>query len=353
MAVHLERPELDYPFATPPQAGSFAEVATGIYWVRMPIPGGIDHINLWLLEDDDGWVVIDTGMATDQGTDVWRAVWRKATELSGRQKPVKSVICTHLHPDHVGLAGWICERSGANFYMSLSEFFMCQTLVADSMRSAPQEALDFYREMGCNEEQIDYYRGRFGGFKQMIRSLPRVYNRLQEGDSLTVGGRRWQVVIGNGHSPEHVCLYCEEDQLFISGDQLLPTISSIVGVWPLEPNENPLAGWLASCAKLRDLLPAETLVLPAHGLPFRGAKPRLQHLIDEHHAAFDAVVARAQKQPLRAMDLFDILFRSEIGNHNLIMALSESRANMNYLVAAGRLTVRRDADGVLWYIAAH
>ena len=353
MAVHLPRPELDYAFAEPPTPGSFTEVARGIYWVYMPIPGGIDHINLWLLEDDDGWYVIDTGMATDKGMEVWRSVWRLASDMIGAEKPVKGVICTHLHPDHVGLAGWICERSGAQFYMSRSEYFMCQTLVADSMRSAPQEALDFYRSMGCNEDQIDYYRGRFGGFKQLIRSLPRVFNRLHEGDVLTIGGREWRVVIGEGHSPEHVCLYCEEGKLIISGDQLLPTISSIVGVWPLEPKENPLKRWLASCAKLRELLPADVLVLPSHGLPFRGAKQRLQHLIDEHHAALEVIAERAAERPLRCMDLFDILFKSEIGNHNLIMALSESQANMNYLVAVGVLAIETDEHGVNWYQNKH
>jgi len=352
MAVHLPRPELDYPFASPPEAGNFTEVAPGVFWVYMPIPGGIDHINLWLLEDDDGWYVVDTGMATDQAMDVWRSVWKLANQQREVEKPVKGVICTHLHPDHIGLAGWICERSGASFYMSRSEFFMCQTLVNDSMRSAPQEALDFYRAMGCNEEQIDYYRGRFGGFKKMIRSLPRTFNRLCEGDSLAIGGRRWQVVIGAGHSPEHVCLYSAEDKLFISGDQILPTISSIVGVWPLEPNENPLVPWLDSCAKLRDLLPEDVLVLPSHGLPFRGAKPRLQHLIDEHHAGLAAIAERAAQTPLRTMDIFDILFKSEIGNHNLMMALSESQANMNYLVGAGVLVKQLDQHGVNWYTKA-
>ena len=174
-----------------------------------------------------------------------------ADKLAGQ--PVTRIIVTHMHPDHVGNAGWISRKfPGARLHMSRLEYITCRMLVADTGRQAPPEGTDFYSRAGWDESAIENYRKRFGGFGRGVSAMPEAYVRLQDGDTLEMGGQTWRVVTGHGHSPEHACLYCPGLGLLISGDQLLPRISSNVSVFPTEPEANPLADWMDSCAKLID-----------------------------------------------------------------------------------------------------
>lgn len=335
---------LVYPFAEKPAPGETIAVAPGILWLRMPLPFQLNHINLWLLEDGAGWAVVDTGVNTDACKALWEQVFARA--LGG--KPVTRVIVTHLHPDHVGLAGWIAERFDAPLAMSRTDYLMCRMLVMDTGLEAPWEGISFYKAAGFPDEAIDAYKKRFGGFGMGVHRLPQAYQRLQEGDRLAIGGRNWRVVIGRGHAPEHVCLWCPEDDLVISGDQILPRISSNVSVFPTEPDANPLQDWLDSCARLRDLLAADILVLPAHNEPFRNAKKRLQDLIDDHEAGL-ARLLDLLAEPRRAVDVFPALFRARITAGNYLMATGESLAHLNCLVARGVATRRRDPAGIDLY----
>lgn len=335
---------VDYPFNDVPLSGEARQVAEDVYWVRMPMPGKLDHINVWLLRDVDSWVVVDTGLATDETVDLWWQIWHRDTE----KLPVGKVIGTHMHPDHIGLAGWICQKSGAALYMSRAEYLSCQHLLTYTHREAPEDAVNFYRQAGYSADDLDYYRSRFGSFGQLVRSLPESYRRLKEDDQLQINGRTWQVVVGEGHSPEHVCLYCAELNLFIGGDQLLPKISSLVSVYPTEPTANPLQQWLDSCRRLGEFLPGDVLVLPSHGLPFIGAGVRLAQLVKEHEEALKQLLSACAK-PMRVRDAFPILFRSEINKHNLSMATGESLAHFHCLQAEGRVRSWLDESGVRWF----
>lgn len=342
-----ERDGLVYPFGgTKPVPGETLEVAEGVFWLRMPLPFQLNHINLWLLDDGAGWTVVDTGLNGQPGMDAWEQVF--AGRLGGR--PVTRVIVTHLHPDHVGLAGWLVERFEAPLFMSRTDYLLCRTLVADTGREAPPEGIAFYRAAGFGEEALRKYRERFGGFGMGVFRLPQSYRRLREGDELRIGGDVWRVIIGRGHAPEHVCLWCPGRNLVISGDQILPRISSNVSVFPTEPEANPLQDWLESCARLRDLLPREALVLPAHNEPFRHAPVRLQGLIDDHEAGM-ARLRDLCREPKRAVDVFPALFRARITSGNYLMATGESIAHLNCLMARGTVTRTADADGVDWYHA--
>ncbi len=332
---------LVYPFADKPGPGETIQVAPGILWLRMPLPFQLNHINLWLLEDGDGWAVVDTGVNTDACRELWEQVFARA--LAG--KPVTRVIVTHLHPDHVGLAGWISERFDAPLLMSRTDYLMCRMLVLDTGLEAPREGISFYKAAGFPDDAIEAYKKRFGGFGMGVHRLPQSYARLQEGDRLAIGGRTWRIVVGRGHAPEHICLWCPEDDLIISGDQILPRISSNVSVFPTEPDANPLQDWLDSCARLRDLVGADILVLPAHNEPFRNAKKRLQDLIDDHEAGLSRLVDMLAT-PHRAVDVFPALFRARITSGNYLMATGESLAHLNCLVARGAVTRRRDPAGI-------
>ena len=344
-AADLKDP-VRYAFDARPETGDTMEIVPGLSWLRMFLPFSLSHINLWLLEDGDGWTVIDTGVDVDECRETWENLFD--THMRGR--PVSRVIVTHLHPDHIGCAGWLTDRFDAPLWMTRDEYLLARVLVADTGRATPEEGDRFYHGAGFESDQLDFYHRMFGMFGQYVHELPESYHRLCDGDTVTIGAHDWEIIVGKGHSPEHACLYNEARNLLISGDQLLPTISSNVSVFPTEPEANPLADWLQSLAELKNRIPADVLVLPAHGKPFRGAHERLDALIAEHHDCLDKL-AISCKVPKRAVDVFPALFKSRIDNKNLIMATGESIAHLNYLVDTGRIRKECDAAGVHWYQA--
>ncbi len=335
---------LEYPLNKKPQLGQPMLVAPGIYWLQMPLPMALDHINLWLLADGDGWTVIDTGISLPDTVQLWEQVLTQYLD----DLPIKRVIVTHLHPDHIGLAGWLIEKTGAEFCMSETEYTMAHTLRADTGRPAPQNAVNFYTAAGFRESDLDRFRRMYGRFGKMISPLPTCYTTIKEGDTLNIGAHDWELITGSGHSPEHICLFNPELQLFISGDQLLPRISSVITVWPTDPDSNPLKSWLESCEKLRNFLPDNVLVLPSHGEPFRGAHHRLEILINGHQQNLEKLWA-ACRSPQRAIDVFDVLFKGKIDEGNYMMACGESIAHLNYLVNLNKISGELDKSGVRWY----
>jgi len=336
---------LEYPFEGRPELGQAIEVAPGVLWVRMRLPFQLNHINLWVLADGDGWTIVDSGIRDETTADAWKALF--AGPMLGR--PVKRVIVTHLHPDHVGLAGWLVRRFGVALWMSRTDYLMCRNLVADTDQEAPAEGIRFYRAAGFPDDAIESYKTRFGGFGRGVYNLPNAFRRIQDGEQIEIGERVWEIVVGRGHAPEHACLWSRADGIFISGDQILPRISSNVSLFPTEPEANPLQEWLDSCAKLKSLLPDDVLVLPAHNEPFRGAPLRLQELIDLHENNMEKLMALCV-EPKRAVDCFPALFRSRITSGNYTMAAGESLAHLNCLRVRGGVVRNTDADGVDWYV---
>ena len=337
---------LSYPWGcdVAPDSGCWQQVATGVYWLRMPLPFSLDHINLWLLEDGDGWTLIDTGIGNQLSRDLWEQLF--SSLLGG--KPLKRVIATHMHPDHVGLAGWLCQRFDCDLWMSRTEFLMCRNLVADTGRQAPDIALRFYREAGFDEQALRIYQERFGEFGEHIMELPGHFRRLQDGQTIDIGGRYWQVVVGMGHSPEHVCLYCPSLKLLVSGDQVISRISSNVSLFPTEPAGDPLHEWLESCQRIRQRVPGDVLVLPAHQEPFYGLHTRLTQLLRSHERSLERLLAHLD-EPRRALDCFSVLFKRTVRGGHVMLATGETLAHLNCLI--GRQMIRRwvDEDGVAWY----
>lgn len=344
-----DRTPLDYPFTEVPLPGTAQPVAPGVHWIRMPLPYALDHINLWALDDGDGWTIVDTGTRTDAVAEAWRALFAKVTD--GRS--ISRIVCTHMHPDHVGMAGWLARKFGARLWMTGGEYLHCRVMVGDTGREAPPEAIDFYRRAGWAEAAIETYRARFGNFGKHIHPLPDGFRRLVDGEEIAIGGQPWRVVVGHGHSPEHACLYSESQKLLISGDQVLPRISSNVSVYPLEPDANPMQGWLDSLDKLQREVSDAVLVLPSHNEPFRGLHRRLDALRRGQHNAL-ARLKRTLAEPKRAIDVFGALFARQIPESNvplLGMATGESIACLNWLLARGEAVRELRDDGAYWYRA--
>tara|TARA_R110000787_G_scaffold14348_17_gene44406 strand:+ start:3989 stop:5053 length:1065 start_codon:yes stop_codon:yes gene_type:complete len=345
-----KRPNLDYPHGdVRPELAETIQVAPGIEWVSMPLPFSLKFINLWLIDDGDSWTIVDTGMPLKETRDAWKSL------LDARvtpDKPLKRVMVTHMHPDHVGCAGWLCYKYGAELWMSRLEYTTCRMLVSDTGREAPQAGIDFYRRAGWNEAQIENYKERFGGFGRGVSQMPDSFHRLADGNTFQMAGETWEVVMGNGHSPEHSCLYCPALNVVISGDQLLPRISSNVSVHPTEPEADPLLDWMMSCEKLLAHLPEDVLVLPAHNEPFRGAHARLRHLIDGHETALSRLKGRMQKGPLTVMDTFTSLFGRAIKPDEVGMASGEAIAHLNCMIHRGEVVRTTGEDGVDRYALA-
>jgi len=334
---HEVRDGMRFPWPQPPAAGEVQEVADGVLWLRMPLPFGLDHINLYLLRHAEGWVVVDTGLAVPRSREVWERVFVEVMD----SRPVLAVICTHFHFDHSGLAAWLTERFRCPLYMTRGEY---QALyVAPDGREPGWEFHDFYRRAGLDEEQIASLFPTIEGMR-FDGGLPRSHRRLRDGSWLKIGGRHWQVVVGAGHSPEHACLLSKEDQLLIAGDQVLPRITSSVLVGANEPYANPLGDWLDSLRKLR-ALPDEALVLPAHERPFYGLHQRLYQLQKHHEHHLDTLMAELAGA-MTAAEIRPLLFPRIKGPFDLLMSLGETLAHLHYLVEEGELT--RELEAGVW-----
>lgn len=336
--------KLTYEFEVSPEIGESIDVFPCLKWLRLPLPFLLQHINVWLVKDGDAWVIIDSGLNTRATRDVWRNVF--ATALNS--EPVSRVMVTHLHPDHVGCAGWLCQHFDVELWMTLEEYFLCRVLVADTGLPAPPEGVRFYRGAGFSEDQMSLYMDMFGSFGKVVAPLPNAFHRLYHDEAVHIGEHEWQVITGHGHSPEHACLFNRELNVLISGDQILPTISPNVSVYPTEPAANPLKGWFESLNRMKKNLPDDVLVLPAHGKPFRGVQVRLDELIEEHEAGLEQL-QEACRKPQRAVDVFSTLFKGRVTDKNRIMATGEAIAHLNYLVYQDRVDFESDKNGVIWY----
>ena len=341
------RPKLEYPYPEPPPHGQSLEVAPGVRWIRMPLPYTLNHINLWAVDDGEGWALVDTGARTDEAVQIWRTLFAQAPDHRGMTR----VLVTHMHPDHVGLAGWLTRKFGIRLWMTQLEYLYCRAMVADTGREAPSDALNFYHRAGWSQMALEDYRARFGNFGKHVHSLPDSYRRLVDGEWLEIGSHRWQVIVGRGHSPEHACLYCPSLKVLISGDQVLPRISSNVSVHPTEPDADPMSDWLDSLDRLQALVPNDVLVLPAHNECFRGLHTRLDALRRGQDIALNRL-RRSLAEPRRAVDVFGALFGRAIGEADpplLGMATGESMACLNHLLHRGEAVREADAKGVDWY----
>lgn len=331
---------LTYPMGRwTPEPGALHEVADGIFWLRMPIPFGLDHINLWVLDDGDGWAIVDTGVALAETKAFWRALFEGPLAT----KPVTRIIVTHYHPDHIGLAGWLAKKTGAPLLIARTEYLMARMLCLDTAPAPPPEVVDFFARAGWPEEALDGLRARsWGMFGLLIAPLPVGFRRIRDGDRLAIGTRRWRVVTGRGHAPEHSCLVCDDDRLMIAGDQVLPRITSNVSVYPTEPRANPLADWLDSIEQLHALA-ADTLVLPAHNEPFLGLHDRLDQLAADHHDKL-AKLRSFCSEPRTAFETFATLFYRPVVPGQYEMATGEALAHLHWLEARGEVVRLAEAD---------
>ncbi len=339
-----------HPTETPPAPGEAAEVAPGVLWIRLSLPMQLDHVNVYAFDDGDGWTLVDTGFDTRKGREIWRGL------LGGplRGQPVRRVLVTHHHPDHVGLAGWFLSEYGAELWTTRTAWLMARMLTLDEQAVLSAETVAFWRAAGMAEDILaERNTERPFNFCDVVAPLPLGYRRIREGDTVRIGGRVWDVRTGDGHAPEHATLWSRDGDLVLGGDQLLPSISPNLGVYATEPEADPVAEWIASCDRLARHATEDQLVLPGHKLPYRGLPLRLRQLADNHHGAL-ARLERHLAEPRTAAECFQPLFLRDIGAGEYGLALVEAMAHCLHLWHAGRAHRERRADGAwLWRRAAN
>ena len=331
----------EYLFEGEPPLGETIEVAPGLHWLRMPLPFKLNHINLWLLEDGDGWTIIDTGICTDEVKAAWQTLF--SGTMAGR--PVQRVIVTHFHPDHVGLAGWLTDTFEAPLHMPLTEWAFGRMLAGCDPADSAGQYDSFYQRAGFTPDMMETVGRRIGGYGARISTIPTAFHRLSEGDDLLIGDRTWRVIVGRGHSPEHACLYCAADDILISGDQVLPKISPNVSVWPQEPDGRPLGQFLASLDHIAEQIGGDPMVLPSHNWPFRGLHARLQDLQDHHMDRLEETLATLDA-PRCALDVQQALFKRPLDEHQMFFAIGETLAHLHHLMHQGRVTRSTGGDGI-------
>jgi glyoxylase-like metal-dependent hydrolase (beta-lactamase superfamily II) len=350
--------QLQYPFGdTLPAIGTTLDVAPGVRWLRMPLPFALDHINLWMLRDEldgqAGWTLVDCGITSDTIRAAWEQVF--ANELGGL--PVLRVIVTHMHPDHVGLAHWLTERWSTpqhecRLWMSATDYNASRLASQSTTGVGGESAAQFMASHGmADAESLAKIRGRSNYYASMVPRVPARFRRLMQGGTVTAGGADWACHAGYGHAPEHISLHNAAAGVLISGDMVLPRISTNVSVVDLEPEANPLQLYLDSIERMR-ALPADTLVLPSHGRPFRGLHTRIDQLKAHHDERFAEVLAACAAAPQTAADLLPVLFKRKLDLHQTTFAMGESIAHLNALWLAGRLQRLVDAEGVHRFVPA-
>jgi len=345
--------ELTYPLGDAlPAPGGVLDVAPGVRWVRMGLPFALDHINLWLLRDEidgkPGWTIVDSGIANDATKAHWESVF--ADHLDGL--PVLRLVVTHFHPDHMGLAHWLTERWGVRLHMSATDYNLARLSSGTTTGVGGNSAADFFAAHGLDDaDSLAKVRARSNYYASMVPAVPSSYRRLMDGNVLHIGGNAWHCIAGYGHAPEHLSLHCAALGVLISGDMVLPRISTNMSVVDVEPEADPLRLYLDSITRMLTL-PADTLVLPSHGKPFTGLHARVDQLIEHHDERLADVMTACTEAPSHAAGLLELLFKRKLDMHQMTFAMGESVAHLNALWLRGSLVRRLGADGVYRFSTA-
>lgn len=352
--VSVSPASLHYPLGEQlPASGAAIEVAPGVFWLRMGLPFALNHINLWLLRDrlphptqagvvQEGWTVVDCGIDNPATREAWLQVEHQV--LQGL--PILRVLVTHMHPDHMGLAHWLCERWQAPLWMSTSEYQSALLASTGLSNFGGEQAVKFFAAHGWNHaEDLAVVQSRVGYYTSMVPRIPGSYVRLMSGTKVRIGDRLWQCISGYGHSPEHMALHDAQSQVLISGDMLLPAISTNISVYAMEPESNPLQLFLDSLNKMAQLSD-ETLVLPSHGRPFTGAATRIAQLHTHHDERLAELLQACKQQALCAHDVLPLIFKRALDVHQTTFAIGEAVAHLNLLWLAGQLIRQQEIDGI-------
>ena len=338
----MKHAAIEFPFALAPKPLEWIEAAPGILWLRLPLPFRLDHVNVYLIEDGDGFTLIDTGIDNTVSREIWQALF----EGPLRNRPLTRVLATHCHPDHIGLAGWLCERFGLPLLASQTEYLDALRILLDPGALNAEPYRSFYHSHGLSESNTELLLSRGLSYLRMVSPLPRTFRRVIAGETLAIGGRKFDVITGGGHSAEQVMLHCAGANVLLCADQAMAKITPNISVEATDPDGDPLGIYLRSLEQLRQTMPEDILVLPGHNLPFIGLATRIEELVAHHAARCRAILQACARAPHSVVDLVPVVFGRVIEDpHQMSFAFGEALAHANYLVRRNELRVAKTAAG--------
>lgn len=338
-------PGLEFPWPAAPDKGTVTPIAPGLFWARLPLPFRLNHVNVWLLEENDGWTVIDTGCATPELIALWETLL--TGPMGGR--PVLRVVATHGHVDHIGLSGWMVERFGAEFIGTFAEWSWARMIHLPDVPGSIETHRAYLARHGLDRETVQGLVDSRQRFIDLSTPIPGALTEIRDGAMIRLGNRDWRVIVTRGHSFEHASFYDSRSGILIAGDHLLPKISPVIAVYETAPNANPLADYLDSFSQFADM-PAQTLVLPSHGAPYRGVHTRIGQLRQHHRLRLDEM-AGFLSETHTALALARAMFPHVEGHDDTGFALGETLAHINYLLSHGIVREARDRQGRSFYTA--
>ena len=334
--------QLHFPHSAPPAPARTVEIAPGILWARLALPFLLDHVNIYFIDDGNGWTLIDTGLGNKATQEAWQVMFDGLLS----ERPLTRIIATHFHPDHVGSAGFLLRRFDVPLYMSATEYLQSLSIHLDPGALEAEHHRRFYLDHGLDEDTTARVVTSGHSYLKRTTGLPPTYHRVLAGDVLRIGGREFEVLTGGGHSPEEIMLLCRAEKLFISADQVLAKISPNVSVVAVDPEGNPLGHYLRSLDALRKDVAEDVLVLPGHNVPFFGLHTRIGELINHHHARCDLILRACRAAPRSAAELVPFVFARLLDPHQMGFAFSEVLAHVNYMLRQGLLKPIDTTDGI-------
>ena len=337
---------ISFPYPTPPAPGSILKVADGIYWARMPLPMLIDHVNVYILEGPHDLTIIDTGLNFQE----CKSAWLKIIKNNFGMKPVKNILLTHHHPDHIGLLGWFHSNFEITVYASRTSWLLGRMLYLDKQSKPSKQAIDFWIQAGMDKTIFDKKcKAKPFNFSDVVENFPLGFVSLNQGEKMCLSGTNWRIEMGQGHAPDHITLWGLDLPVVIAGDQIIPGISSNLGVYPTEPLLDTVGAWLSSCNQFLKLAQDQHFVLPGHKLPFLGLSARLRQLIDNHVSALERIEKKLSVDQCTAVDLFQSLFKRKISESEYDLALAEAVGHLNYFRVRNMVDCSVRSDGALLF----
>ncbi len=334
---------LQFPFPEAPAPGEVIEVTDGLLWARVPLPFRLDHVNIYLIHDGNGWTVVDTGLGDARAIATWQSLLNGP--LAGQK--LTQLIVTHLHPDHIGLAGWLCENHAIPLLTSQTSYLGCLNLSLSPDANDNEISRAFYRSHGM-PENVSKVVGTLGhAYLRQVVPLPQTFRRLVAGDTLEIGDFTFDVLSGDGHAPEQLMLHDAKRRIFLAADQVLEKITPNISVWAAEPDGNPLGLYLRSLQAIKRDIADDVLVLPGHRLPFYGLHQRCTELGDHHAERCDQLISACRTGPKSVAELVPVLFPRPLDPHQLSFAFSETMAHVNLLIYQRKLAWQEAADGLM------
>ncbi len=315
------------------------QVLPGILMFTLPVDYGIDHVNIYLIRDGEGWCLFDTGADCEAA----RALWLRA--LAGPLAAgLTRIIVSHHHPDHLGLAVWLQERTGAPILMREEELAVAwQTHVASASDRA--YCIDFMRRHGLAPEAAQQV---VGGVLQsnMACAVPERVEPLEAGQTLHIGDHAFDVLVLGGHSIAQICLYEPRLRLLLTGDQLLERITPNIGVWPYGETD-PLPRYLDS---LRIIAGMEIEhVLPAHHRVYHAGVERAHGLVAHHQRALRKFMARLGAGGMNATELSYAVYGAQGDPLHGYLAMGETLAHLLWLARSGYVRGEETSAATRWY----